>query len=188
MMIASALLAGVLGRPALPCAPVWDEEADGSVQLSGEEAIIIWDAERKRQHFIRSAQFETELGSFGFLVPTPTEPELSEVDKEIFDFPAKSVREMEAVESAEVPKSVEVLQETVVAGMDAAVLRANDAQALNGWLEKHGYSSSPAVEEWLGPYIDYGWLVTAFKLSKNGSEAQEVSSSAVRMSFHTPKL
>ena len=53
-------------------------------------------------------------------------------------------------------------QDAPVAGYDAVVLKATDAQALRDWLEKHGYDARPAVTTWLEPYIKDGWIITAF--------------------------
>src|SRR5262249_14088468 len=43
-----------------------------------QTVIIIWDAATKTQHFIRQASFKSEADDFGFLVPSPTQPELEE--------------------------------------------------------------------------------------------------------------
>jgi len=74
-----------------------------------------------------------------------------------------------------------------VAGLDAVVLEANDAQALNRWLRDHGYASSPELAEWFKPYIAAKWIMTAFKISKGQSRAERAVSSAVRMSFKTER-
>src|SRR4051812_24538493 len=59
------------------------------VAIADESAIIIWDSTSQREHFIRRASFKTSAEDFGFLVPTPTQPELSEVDDEAFTTLAK---------------------------------------------------------------------------------------------------
>ena len=55
------------------------------VGIATESAIIIWDEENKVQHFIRRASFRTAADHFGFLVPTPTRPELKEAEDAAFD-------------------------------------------------------------------------------------------------------
>src|SRR5439155_1257195 len=129
-------------------------------------AIIIWDEGTKTQHFIRRASFETEAPDFGFLVPTPTQPTLAEADNEAFDTLAKITApevvkqprptssgcspgcgvaapkaDNDAAGKAEPP--VRVLDEQRVAGYDAVVLEADEANALNSWLTEHGYEFSP---------------------------------------------
>src|SRR5262249_48580872 len=103
--------------------------------------------------------------------------------------------------------SVSVLEEKRVAGYDAAVLAATDAAALNKWLADHGYESSDVLKKWLEPYVQKGWIITAFKVAKPegkqgpGAPANTtltagpkgsmppanlgVATSAVRMSFTT---
>src|SRR5438128_10309170 len=65
------------------CAAVWNK-SDPPVAIAEESAVIAWDAAQKVQHFIRWAAFEAKSASFGFLVPTPTQPKLAEVSEGIF--------------------------------------------------------------------------------------------------------
>src|SRR5438874_5486403 len=65
------------------CAAVWGG-SDPPVAIAEESAVIVWDAAQKVQHFIRWAAFEAQSANFGFLVPTPTQPELAEVSEGIF--------------------------------------------------------------------------------------------------------
>src|SRR5688500_4691194 len=83
-VITAALVTFLLTAPprAEACAAVWREGQH--VEIVTESALIIWDAKEKRQHFIRRASFETKVPYFGFLVPTPTEPDLAEAPDELF--------------------------------------------------------------------------------------------------------
>src|SRR5262245_44921019 len=73
--LASALLA---------CCPA---PPRGKVVINADQTvIIIWDAETKTQHFIRQADFRTEADDFGFLVPTPSQPELAEAGDGAFPY------------------------------------------------------------------------------------------------------
>jgi hypothetical protein len=78
-----------------------------------------------------------------------------------------------------------VLDENRVGGFDYAILAANDAGALGKWLKKRGYYFSPALKEWVKPYLKKGWKITAFKVAKKDTAAPDVGTSAVRMSFKT---
>ena len=175
------------------CAPAM--RAGESVRIAEESALIFWDAANKTQHFIRRAQFDTKAKDFGFLVPTPSRPALSEVDDAIFGHlleltkppvrkalprPAAAMDQMaSAPESAKGPQ-VRVLEIVTVAGLDAAVLAANDAKALNKWLQDHGYSSGAELAEWFKPYIAAKWIITAFKISKGASRSDRAMTSAGR--------
>ncbi len=183
------------------------------VDIHDESALIIWDEVAKTEHFIRRASFETTADDFGFLVPTPTQPDLGEADDWVFESLGRQTAPREvyqqqietvfgfgplfdkvaatmAVGAAPPPNAmpkaaVEVLDEKQVAGFDAAVLRADDAQALAEWLDKHGYEARPALTEWLKWYVENKWIITAFKLTKGERSTFEAKS--VRMTFQADK-
>lgn len=157
--------------PSLACAPVASEGR--FVRVAAEEALIVWDEGAKREHFIRRASFDTDAKDFGFLVPTPSRPELGESDDRAFGLLA---------ELTSPQKGVAVLEEKHVAGHDAAILEAKDPAALDAWLKEHGYPSSPALVEWYAPYVAAGWKITAFKFA---ADSTRPSTAAVRMSFQT---
>lgn len=183
----------LLAAASLACAPAPHEGE--RVHIAEESAIILWDAASKTQHFIRSAAFQTEARDFGFLVPTASVPELAEADDFAFKFLDRLIDPPElrlvaaAAVKAEAAKAVEpkvvVIATAKVAGMDAAVLAANDAGALDRWLKEHGYASSPPLMEWAKAYIDRNWYITAFKISAGPERARRLEAGAVRMSFIT---
>lgn len=184
------------------------------VDIRDESALIIWDSVTKTEHFIRRASFETTADDFGFLVPTPSQPDLGEADERVFESlgqmtAARHVYETKiqtvfgfgellptdkfavgAAPTTGAPNAmprpdVEVLDQKQVAGFDAAVLRAVDAQALAEWLDKHGYEARPALTEWLKWYVENKWIITAFKMTKGERPTFEAKS--VRMTFKTDK-
>jgi hypothetical protein len=187
------------------CAPA--PPRNKPVEIADESAIIIWDAKSKTQHFIRRASFKSYADDFGFLVPTPTKPTLAEADNTAFTELATITAPRVITQSrpssgpscacigAAAPKGqanaepaeVRVLDEQRVAGYDTAVLEADSADALNKWLEEHSYDVSPRLKEWVAPYIKAKWKITAFKIAKKDSNEQDVSTSAVRMTFQTDK-
>jgi Uncharacterized protein conserved in bacteria (DUF2330) len=185
----------LLGAGSLACAPAG--RMGEEIHIAEESAIIIWDAAAKTQHFIRRASFETKAKDFGFLVPTPTVPQLAEADDEAFEqlkrITAPPVRQHDPMVKSEAPKApaaakapqVVVVATAKVAGYDAAVLEATDAGALDAWLKSNGYASSPELQEWYSPYIAQRWKITAFKVTGDASGATKPSTSAVRMSFAT---
>jgi hypothetical protein len=185
------------------------------VAMADESAIIVWDEAQQLEHFVRRASFRSSEKDFGFLVPTPEKPDLAEVEDGAFTslayaivperierhsrrleltslfflFFARSVKS-EPFEAALAP--VRVLEQKTVAGYDAAVLEADDAGALARWLEEHGYARRPALAEWLQPYVQKKWKLTAFKIADPSSDPapavpQLVGTRAVRMSFHTER-
>lgn len=205
LLLVPALLMGLLlftptGQvPA--CAPVFHRGA--RVEIATESAIIVWDAERKTQHFIRRATFRTQTPDFGFLVPTPTKPELAESPDAAFATLEKATAPEVVTQKMPQPRGawglsesgasgaaggqVSVLESKRVGGYDVVVLEAKEPEAMRLWLEKHGYEARPALTGWLKPYIEAGWKITAFKIAKDGKEQPGVATSAVRMSFQTEK-
>jgi Uncharacterized protein conserved in bacteria (DUF2330) len=174
------------------------------VAIADETAIILWDAESSTEHFIRRASFMTEADDFGFLVPTPAQPQLAEASDDAF----KHLQKLTEPAIKKVPRpsggvscgcggsktakseksKVQVLEEVKgIAGYDAVVVRGDAADTLAAWLDRNGYSSSPALEAWLKPYVEKKWVVTAFKLTRDedAKRRQKSASSAVRMSFQT---
>lgn len=68
---------------ALACGGAWRPKGD-YVRVADESAVIVGDAKTKLQHFIRRATFATREPEFGFLVPTPSRPILSEAREAAF--------------------------------------------------------------------------------------------------------
>jgi hypothetical protein len=176
---------------------------DAKVDIADESAIIIWDSVSKTEHFIRRAQFTSNVQEFGFLVPTPSRPTLAEAPDAAFDHLAETTAprtvtevqyDMPGIGCAASPRGetmmaagVAVLEQKRVAGYDAAVLAADDPAALNQWLGDHGYESRPALTAWLEPYTKGKWTVTAFKIAANDKNARGVATTAVRMSFQADR-
>ena len=166
------------------------------VQLVGEQAVIIWDSKSKIQHFVRQATFDTKAKDFGFIVPTPTPPDLAVASNDVFPslgaFVEKETRppsigcsapmEMATKASA---GSVDVLSEQNVGDYKAVVIRATDGAALNNWLKSNGYISRPAMVDWFNHYIAKDWVFTALKYRGQVDGATETH--PVRVSFKTDK-
>lgn len=174
----------------------------GKPVLNADQTVlIIWDAPKQTQHFIRRASFLGDADDFGFLVPTPSEPELAESGNEVFPILARitapeirRVRKSISIGCAADPPtattagSVRVLQEELVGGFQVAVLAADSASALVDWLRENGYAHTPQIEAWAEPYVKQGWKLTALKIAQP-STAEERSrttdASALRISFQT---
>lgn len=198
VLLPLAVLLLVPNADAPGCAPAFHKGA--SVRIANESALIIWDASRKTEHFIRRGTFDTSTPDFGFLVPTPSEPELRDADDGVFDWleeltkpeeiyhlvsPGGGARRTTVAGAAPAP-TVAVLGEQRVAGFDAVKLKATDTRALLTWLKKHGYDSRPALETWLDRYVKDGWVITAFKIARApGMTGPNVSTKALRMTFKT---
>ena len=176
-----------------------------------QTVVLVWDPATKTEHFVRRASFKAEAHDFGFLVPTPSKPDLAESGDVAFDtlvkitapeikyekqpsagcsscFAMRTKGEALAVS----PDKVNVLEEKRVAGFDASVLEATSSTALVGWLKEHGYAFSPEVEAWAKPYVDQGWKITALRVAKDGPDAganapATIAAASLRLSFKTDR-
>src|SRR5271166_7062672 len=155
-----ALLAMLLVlAPALACCPA--PPSGKPVVNADQTVVLIWDSTTKTEHLIRQASFKSDAEDFGFLVPSPTRPELNESGNEAFPY----LRKLTEPEKKQVPRpanpgcgcaaamttsnrtmtksapdSVSVLEEKLVAGFNAAVLETKSVDALADWLKEHGYA------------------------------------------------
>jgi hypothetical protein len=168
-----------------------------------QTVIILWDAGRQTQHFIRKASFKSEADDIGFIIPSPTQPELEESGNEAFPYLAKLTeppikRTLTPVgfgcgartlhHDMPAPPEVTVLQQKEVAGFTAVVLEAKSAGALSDWLAQHGFALSKEVRAWAEPYVEQGWKFTALKVGKDrANQTKTVAAAALRISFKTDR-
>ncbi len=170
--------------------------ASNPMSLVDEKAIIVWDPERKLEHFVRQASFEGEAQDFGFIVPSPTEPKVAEAKGEAFgaleEFVARQDNgnrrtagaSSEGLDAAEPAGSVEVIDQYTIGDYEVSILKATDGKAMLNWLETNNYTNRPAMEEWLDHYSKMGWYFAALKFVRS-EDAQTPQTSAVRVSFTT---
>jgi hypothetical protein len=204
--IAVVLGTGLLAAHVLACCPA---PPPGKQVVNADQSVImIWDPNSNTQHFIRQATFRSEADDFGFLVPTPSQPELDESGNETFMYlqqltaPEIEIRKGQSsygcgcspaaksgVKKAEPKESVRVLEEKLVAGFKASVLEADSANALVAWLKDNGYDYSPQIEAWARPYVDAHWKITALRVAKGEKNQKNttVAASALRISFKTDR-
>ena len=199
------LLFVVLVAPAPACCAA--PPSGKPVVNADQTVIILWDSATKTEHLIRKASFKSDADEFGFLVPTPTQPELAESGSEAFPFLFK-LTEPETIYqswpsglgcacSKDDPQAatsgprggVEVLTEQEVAGFHAVVLAADSSEALVNWLKEKGFAFSPEVSAWAKPYVAAGWKFTALKVSKRQADQADknVVASSLRISFRTDR-
>ncbi len=204
-LMAAAMAATTLLSISPACCPA--PPSGRAVVNADQTVVILWDAESKVQHLIRQASFKSEADDFGFLVPTPAQPELEESGNKVFPYLAQiTAPEIQfvsrppsglgcgcgsvpgAVKSA-APPPVRVLEQKQVAGFAAVVLEADSATALVEWLRENGFAYSPEVQAWAEPYVQQGWKITALKVAKDKSapDDSQVSAAALRISFETER-
>jgi len=186
---------------------------DNTILIADQEVLIVWDAETGTEHFIRRASFQSggKPSAFGFLVPTPSIPELATADNAAFDHLREmmepkivTVHDVEwslllamqprmgltryaaGVGSANLSSRVLVISQSRVGAYEATVLEADDPAALMEWLGDHGFEARPEVQDWVTPYVESRWKITAFSYKPLPGNAS-VATEAVRMTFATDR-
>lgn len=174
----------------LACCPA---PRSGEPVLNADQTVVIvWDAATKTQHFVRRASFKADADDFGFLIPSPTQPELSESGDDVFPMlatltapevvmrarPTGGCGCSAPMDTASAGKlDVKVLDDKIVAGFRAVVLETRSSKALVDWLNANGYAFSPEVEAWAKPYVEQGWKITALKVDRSNAPATGPSTS-----------
>ena len=205
-----ACLLGLTVHPARACCPAW--RPGQPVRIANQQILVVWDPATRIEHFIREAKFAAgaRQEGFGFLVPSPTVPEIAAADGAVFEqlndrikprvvevtrwknhysllgslFTLESkAPASRAFDDAPPPMAaVEVMKTARVGSYDVAVLKAADPAALTEWLSDNGYDSRPEMTDWSRPYVEKGWMITAFKYA---TDATNIDVSAVRLTFET---
>lgn len=179
--------------PAMACLLV----AKKPVAVSGEEVLLVWNPQTKREELIRYIDFRGQATDFGFIVPTPSEPSIRALrSRAVFEtltgYYLRGPDSKGAIgglgsrgAAAEGDAGVRVVSkvELPTAGQVATVLSAEDAGALERWLAQHGYAAGPAVKAYVRPYVERGFFFVAFRYVKGQEE--RARSSVVALTFDT---
>ena len=95
------------------------------ISVTMEDVCIVWDPKSKTEHFIRRANFESESEDFGFLVPTPSKPELGEANQALFQ------RLETAVKPESIPKVRSVIKWSLFSLLFPKKIRAKTVDSSN---------------------------------------------------------
>jgi hypothetical protein len=167
--------------------------------LAREKVLILYDAEQRKQHFVRELAFRRADDRFGFVVPTPTRPEVERVEetpfttlRERFPFRLSQLgmigRGAGGGSGAGFGKSagVEVLEVKKIGSFTVSILAATDAKALAQWLADNELVSSPEADVWLAHYVAMGFFYTAIRYDPTGKTSDTIEAETMRISFPTP--
>jgi len=113
---------------------------------------MVWDKERQTQHIIRKVDFSTDADNIGFLVPSPSRPQLEESGNGAFSelamitAPGKGCSgglplgcACVAAPRDALAAGVTVIEEKRVAGFHATVMTARSGDELFAWLRDNDY-------------------------------------------------
>ncbi|MBS1715234.1 MAG: DUF2330 domain-containing protein [Armatimonadetes bacterium] len=175
----AAATSGVLARP---CICVY--EAGSWAAVSDETSLLVWDEKNKTEHLVRAVSFQSKAKDFGFLIPTPTVPEIKDADAAVFDTLGRIEHESYASRNLDSKEAAgaEVLAVQKAAGLIATTLRADSGRALEDWMKSNGYPVTGDVKAWAKPYLDKKWPMTTFKVDPDAG-SKDSPTRALRMSF-----
>lgn len=172
-----------LGATSTACCAV--ALAGVGVKFGGQSNIVIWDDKNQIEHFVRYASFDSKAENMGFIAPTPSVPEIVDVNPKAYEF-LESLRpipyQIREAKAAAPASEVQVLQVVDTGSYIATTLKAEDPNSLTSYLKENSFELTPGVKEWADFYIKKKWLLTAFKLKKS---KEALALKPVRMSFKT---
>jgi len=176
-----------------------------SIYETGQKAVIWY--ESGTETLILSTTFQGKAENFGWLVPTPFEPQISQASDELFtaldDLTTPKYRTEPLPllgappQGSEVPKTEDntptIIQTTKVGIFDITVLKAKDTDGLTKWLEKNDYPYPTDREYLLKSYIGKDWYFAVAKvdsgaISSASSYLQSGHASPIQLTFKSDQI
>lgn len=168
---------GLVRAPADGCFVFkWNKDID--INEPVQKAIVSFDS--GREHLLLQVKYQGPLDEFGWLIPTPSLPqvekgtmepfyELSQLTQRHFGTPgAETHRGMLGPASAGgEPERVKVIEIKTVGAYEVAILSAQDSGSLERWLEAHDYSFPEGKSALVEEYTRRGWYFIAAKIELN---------------------
>ena len=176
---------------------------DRKPSLAYEQTLIVFDREKRREHFIRDVSFRAADERFGFVVPTPSRPSVDKLKQSPFaslrtNFPYSKGIGLGSLGGighgarggAGFGSGVQLIETKQVGSFTAFVLKATDEKALAKWLEEQKLVSSQEADRWLKHYVQMGFYYVAMRYdppadAKKSKDAR-VQAETIRISFDTP--
>lgn len=139
-----------------------------------QKVFLDWEPRTKVETLVLQPSFESDAPDLGFVVPTPSRPEMVAVPREFFMelavftalsrrvFPTSSLKDPPPVEEG--PRQgvrVKVLAEGIVGTRNYQIVTADKTEALAVWLREHGYDASSRKA--LDTYVEKKWCFTLFQ-------------------------
>ncbi len=152
------------------------------VYETGQKAVIFY--EKGQETLILSTTFKGEAKDFGWVIPTPSKPQVEKGSDEIFTSLAEITRPVyrdyyaplgAGFGAKEAAQTVTVIETKKIDYYEIAVLSATDSQALAKWLEEHDYQYPQNKAYILNDYINNNWYFVAVKISPEAQGDQDVA-------------
>lgn len=138
-----------------------------------------------QETLVLSTSYEGDAKDFSWIIPTPHEPEVTKISKDIFtnlsemtinDTIYKTEMASMAIGGEMGAEDVDVIEQKQLGYYDITVLNASDDEALFNWLTDNGYKYPKEGKYVLDDYIRLGWTFTAIKITDDATSSDIVSS------------
>ncbi len=175
---------------------------DYYVKEDNQKAVIVYDD--NMETLILSVGFSGDAKDFGWVIPTPSRPEVTKSSDELF----KSLKDLTGYQDAVYPteglglgapeamekEAVTVLETKKIDIYDIAILDASDSGALAKWLNDNGYQYPEDEAYVLEDYINNQWFFTAVKVSSDFADTVAVQrlgdghATPLQLTFQSDKI
>jgi len=158
---------------------VWNKGAD--LNEPSQKAVISW--RNGTEVMILQVKYEGPAEDFAWIIPLPAPPKLHAVEADKSPFAEISLYTQQRARwglrgreeaDREQKQGVTVLQRKVVGVYDIAVLAADDAGALSGWLNKNGYAFPKDRNDVLEHYTKKRWVYAAMRIDRKALHSDEI--------------
>ena len=184
-----------------------ESRPDSSIQETRQRAAIFY--ENGVETLILSTNFKGTAKDFGWVIPTPSKPEVSKASMDLFQKLETITQHSyqsyyggiklgdagSSYRAAEKTPYVAVIETKKIDYYNIDILESNDADALSKWLAEHKYHFPEKERYILNDYIQNGWYFTAVKVdtSAQGSgrvnlALEEGHATPLKLVFKTPNI
>ncbi len=154
-----------------------------------QKAVILF--EDGWEELILEVKYEGAVEDFGWVVPLPSEPEMSPADAVLFEYLSQATQEPVLRRSERgrrlhltdgMESIVDVLKHERVGIYDATVLSAGSGRALDSWLKENDFSIPTGAPAVFQEYVDNGWVFVAMKIAveSDSTLSKQLSSGTVQ--------
>ena len=192
VVLAQAFFAVAAPSYACACGAMEPTTNAGSMQISGETALITHDGTNESIYLsFDVAQSSTQQAAL--ILPLPRQAKLELGPKtlftELFEVTKPRVEKVIRERSTEgggkvgavpdaAPSGVYVLSRQDLGPFTAVQITSKDANELATWLTDHNFRTRPEVIRKSQPYLDEGWVIAVIQLKADGSAGATTNTSS----------
>jgi hypothetical protein len=171
--------------------------SNSAAAISAETSLITWDG--RTETIDMAMVLDGRAADAAWIMPVPpgtvatpgdrtifpklVTATLPRVEKQYTFWPSFGFGNNSAVSGAQRPGGMSV-STSVVGPFTVSTLSGTDPEAVNTWLDEHGYPARPALTATFADYLADGWAIDAVRLTNPGGQLAG-SLDPLRMTFST---